>query len=347
MRLDRANRCFLAAVTIALSLGALVLCGAVGGVLAPLVLARVARAPAGATPPGASLLAFCGIVALGLARGGRSLAAQLLASRRLALRVRALLGATPAELHRAAIRAGLAGRVVLVEAPEPFSFVHGVLTPRVVVSRGLLEGASRRELHAVLEHERYHVRNLDPLKAVAMRSLAAALFLLPVLDRLSARYLAGRELAADRRAVEICGRDSLASALLRVLRNPPWSGPQVAAAIGGTELLDARVAQLETGREPRLATLGRARLLLSLLGVLLLAGCFLLAVHGLGGPAAVSRATGAGLAQATVLGSLTCTAPAVAVAAAAYLLLAIRARRALADGRARRFERSMRAAARP
>jgi hypothetical protein len=40
------------------------------------------------------------------------------------------------------------------------------------VSRGLKERASPGEPHAVLEHERYHVYNLDPLKVLLARGLA-------------------------------------------------------------------------------------------------------------------------------------------------------------------------------
>jgi beta-lactamase regulating signal transducer with metallopeptidase domain len=59
---------------------------------------------------------------------------------------------------------------------------HGVLTPRVAVSEGLVEGVSDDELRAVLEHEHYHVCNLDPLKAVLAQTLSAAFFFLPGLE---------------------------------------------------------------------------------------------------------------------------------------------------------------------
>src|SRR6478672_10137934 len=53
-----------------------------------------------------------------------------------------------------------------------------VLTPRVAVSRGLLEGVSDDELRAVLEHERYHVCNLDPVprRRATVSLVSAALF---------------------------------------------------------------------------------------------------------------------------------------------------------------------------
>jgi Zn-dependent protease with chaperone function len=342
MRLDRANRDFLAFMGIALLFGAFVLCGALGGVLVPLILARVSQGGAVRPHNGAAFgpaLVFVVLIAVGLGLGGRSLARHAVASRRLARRVRALAMTVPDELMRAALQAGLDGRVVLVDASDSLSFVYGALTPRVAVSRGLLKSASHGELRAVLEHERYHVCNLDPLKVVLLRALSAALFCLPALDSLSARYLAGRELAADRRAVAVCGRRPLAGALLKVVRGPAWSELGVAAS-GSPELLDVRVAQLETGTEPRPETLSAVRVVLSLAGVALVAAVFLVSVSSFGGPAAVYHAIGTRVATATVLGSLACTAPLAGAGLLVYSLIALRASRPLRFGGSWQLERS-------
>jgi Zn-dependent protease with chaperone function len=129
--------------------------------------------------------------------------------------VRALATTAPEALAQTAQQAGLAGRVVLVDAGDSFSFVYGVMTPRVAVSRGLLERATDDELRAVLEHERYHVRNLDPLKAALVRVLSEALFVLPALDSLrvamwpvvSLRPIAARSRSADvAPSLERCSR---------------------------------------------------------------------------------------------------------------------------------------------
>jgi len=327
MRLDRANRSFLACLGIALPLMAIVLCGALGGVLLPLILAGAQR-PGGSSLPA---LAFVALVAVGLGSGARALARQVLASRRLARRVRRLASIPPKGLKRAAAHVGLAGRVVLIDADESFSFVHGVVAPRVVVSRGLLLGASRDELRAVLAHERYHVCNLDPLKTVVLRSLAATLCFIPLLEVLCARYLASRELAADRCAVTACGRRPLAGALLKVAREPGWAGLNVAAPLGGGELLDARVAQLETGAEPRLGELGLGRVLVSIVGVAALAATYLVAVAGFGA-GALRHVTGAGLVDGTLQGGLLCGAPFAAVGVLAYALIAVCARGPRASG---------------
>jgi beta-lactamase regulating signal transducer with metallopeptidase domain len=324
MRPDRATRGFLTLLAVALLVGALVFCGALGGVLIPLLLARLSGDgfDAFATTSMLPVLVVLVLVMAGVGLGARSLTSQLLASRRLARYVSAREAAVPDALLLISARVGLRGRVMLVDAPESFSFVYGVLTPRVAVSRGLVEATSADELRAVIEHERYHVRNLDPLKIVLTRSLSAALFFLPVLKALRARYVTDCELAADRQAIAQCGDRSLAGALLKVIRGPNWNELNVAASIGGPDLLEVRVLQLETGAEPRSTAIGRRPVALSILSGSLFTLVYLASAYSLGGPATVS-----GLASSTVLDGFLCGTPLAAVAGALYVFVASRARR--------------------
>jgi Zn-dependent protease with chaperone function len=333
MRLDRANRSFLVFVGAALLFGVTVLCGAIGDVLVPLSLARISHGGVlEMWRDRESLLApfvFFVLIAAGLGLGARALVRQALASRVLSRRVCALASTTPEALVQAARQTGLAGRVVLLDAADSFSFVYGLMTPRVAVSRGLLERTTDDELRAVLEHERYHVRNIDPLKTAIVRVLSEALFFLPALDSLRARYVAGRELAADRRAVALCGRRPLAGALLKVVRGPIWSEQAGAAALSSPKLLDVRLLQLETGSEPRPEALDAKGMILSLAGAALFAVVFLVSVSCLGGTTAVYQATGTGLMAATGPDALTCTAPFAGAGLLIYSLVAVRARRPL------------------
>lgn len=325
MRLDSANRSFVTMMTLAILLSAFVICGALGNVLMPLVLARASREPLdqllSASVP---LLPFLGAVGLSLALAARSAINQALASRRLARLVAAAECELPDWLDHAARIAGLGGRVVLLDSRERFSFAYGMLNPRVAVSRGLIQGVSEAELEAVLEHEHYHVANLDPLKIVLVRAVSAGLFFLPLIESLRARYLATRELAADRRALELCGRRPLLGALEKVIGGPELGELEVAAPLAGG-VLHARVSQLETGTEPMLARPDGASAAISLGGAVSLLGAFLFSVSSLGGQAAVHQVTGSGLGSVTVLGSLACMAPLVGLAILAYLLIAARA----------------------
>jgi Zn-dependent protease with chaperone function len=311
VKLDTGNRSFLALIGVGLA-GLWLLCGAVACVLFSLIAYHVADEGLGALTSGADLwpaLALALFVGGGAAFGIWSLRRQIDSSRRLAQRVENLELPLSEELGRTVRGAGLAGRVVLVDSSESFSVTYGALTPRVAVSRGLIAATSPRELDAVLEHEHYHVRNVDPLKVLLARALPAMFFYLPALRELRGRYIAGRELAADQRAIECCGREPLAGALFKVVRGPRWPELGTAAAIGGPELLDVRVEQLETGSEPRVDGVSVTALLLSLVGVAALTAAFVATVIGVGGPDAVARETGASLQPSDVSLGLVCVVP--------------------------------------
>lgn len=276
-------------------------------------------------------LVFLVLVAGGAVTGMWTLRRRIVASARLSRRIRRLALRSPPALMEAAQRAGLDGRVRLVDSGEAFSFAYGALSPQVAVSSGLLGRLSREELDAVLEHERYHVRNLDPLRVLFARTLPTMLFYLPALRTLRVRYEAGRELAADRRALTACGRRPLAGALLKVVGGPGWGELQVAAAIGGSELLDIRLAQIEAGTEPRVAAPSLATGLASLIGLSVLFTSFTLAITRFAGPLEVARATMPGMdltASGMALGSL-CAVPWAASGYWAYRRLRHRARKPL------------------
>jgi Zn-dependent protease with chaperone function len=333
VRLDTANRSFAGLLGASLLVGMFVFCGAVACVLAVLLVSRLAQDGIDAlTSEGGAVwpaLAFIAIVAAGAIFGVASLWRQARASRSLSRRVQALELPLPPQLAEAARRAGLAGRIALVDSDERFSFAYGALTPRVAVSLGLLGAASPDELAAVLAHERYHVRNLDPLKVLFARALPGSFFYMPALRCLHTRYVAGRELAADRRAVQAHGSRPLAGALFKVLRGPSWPELRVAAAIGGPELIDARIAQLESGSEPPVGAVTRGAILLSLLGALLLTGLFIASVIGFGGPSAAADVGGASLGPLDVAGAVLCAAPWAAGGWLAYRWLARRTQRQL------------------
>lgn len=292
MKLDTANRAFLS--LLAVGLGVYML----GGIGACAVLSLLAYRFAvdgidvlregGITLPFA--LAFLTVVGSGTLAGLWSLRSQLAATRKLGDNVQSLRLPAPGALAEAAGAAGVSRRRVdVIDAEERFSFAYGLLFPRIALSRGLIEAATVEELRAVLEHERYHVRNFDPLKILVARSVPTAFFYVPALRDLRLRYAAGRELAADRRAVEAFGRAPLAGALYKVAAGPAWATLGAAAALGGEDLLDARVTQLEEGREPPITRVRRATLVLSLLGVAFLIAALVVSLAGTGGPFATMR----------------------------------------------------------
>ena len=256
-------------------------------------------------------IAFFAVVGAGTIRALLSLRTQLRATERLGQHVRALeLEACP-KLEGAAAGTSLVGRVVLIDDQRAFSFTFGLRHPQVAVSRGLVDVASPDELAAALEHERYHVRNLDPLKVLVARTAGPALFYLPVLRDLHRRYVAGRELAADRRAARACGPQPLAGALYKVTTGPEWSELGAAAAIGADDLLDLRVTQLETGREPAIHQTSRPAFVASVVALGLLGTALTFSLVTLGDPWTLFSMSNGSTSSGTatnVLGMLCCVA---------------------------------------
>ena len=267
MRLNSANRAFAGIVVVAAAVFA-VFAATACWVFSMIVYKVAADGVSALTQPGsvAALLLIVLLVATNVL-ALRSFRAQAANTRRLSRWVGDRSVAPPASLADGARAADLEGRVDLVDADGAFSFTYGMSQPRVAVSRGLIDSVSDEELTAVLDHERYHVSNYDPLKVVLARSLPDSLFFLPALSELRSRYVAARELAADRRAMRRAGPAPLAGALYKVIAGPPDVDLGAAAAIGGDEALDARVTQLESGTEPPMAPISRARMVASVGGV--------------------------------------------------------------------------------
>ena len=108
------------------------------------------------------------------------------------------------------------GDVMLIDEAQPQAFCAGFLRPRIFLSTGALRHLGRDELEAVLAHEEHHRERRDPLRIAVARVFSHAFFFLPILRRLSDRYCAMAELAADDAAVRKSrgGGATLASALL-------------------------------------------------------------------------------------------------------------------------------------
>jgi hypothetical protein len=324
MPMDSPTRNFVGLVGIAATLAAYTICGFVGYVLVPLLgLSSGALAHLGpiCLLPAVALTAVVGASA-GLA--GRTLGRQMSASRRLSRRVRALALPPPPELLAAARATGLDGRVAMLDSPEQFSFVYGILVPRVAIGRGFVESLTAEELRAALAHERYHVRHLDPLRASLGKVLTESFFLLPSLEVLRLRYEAGRELAADYRAEQAYGRRPLLGALLKALEEPGREAV-ISASLADPGFLDARISRLEAGKEPVLVSVGISGLLMSTLGACSFLFLLVGAVVGLGGASALSGMAAAELSSiGTLLGAL-CIAPVAASTGLIYWRLSRRA----------------------
>lgn len=159
----------------------------------------------------------------------------------------------PQMLRRVARRAGLDGRIRLVDSPDVLAFCFGLWRPRVCVSTAVLRELSEPQLEAILRHEAWHVRRRDPLRSLLANAIAAACWFVPLAGELVRVYKIRQELAADAGAVHgMRGPVPLAGALYHVaMKHDARLAPLPATGAFGA--LDARIDYLVDGSPPPIA----------------------------------------------------------------------------------------------
>ncbi|MGC8632929.1 MAG: M48 family metallopeptidase [Thermoprotei archaeon] len=122
-------------------------------------------------------------------------------------------------------------QVIVLDSGIPQAYVPLALPgrkKRVVLSQGLLESLSRREVAAVMAHELAHVKHRDPLKKTVSRSLRVLGFLNPSMHLLEPWLLRDQEYAADAEAARAVGAMPLARAIAKMAD----SMPSLSASVG-------------------------------------------------------------------------------------------------------------------
>ena len=118
--------------------------------------------------------------------------------------------------------AGTSMPAFAVDADAPLMALVGVLRPRLLITRPVLDALTDEELRASVAHELSHWRAWDNLKRLAMRATPDIWFATGAARALERRWAAASEHAADRAAGDgERERCALASALVKVARMTP------------------------------------------------------------------------------------------------------------------------------
>lgn len=144
--------------------------------------------------------------------------------------------------------AGCRSKIWIVDASQPFLSLTGILNPRIVVSRAVVEALSPEQLAAALRHERAHRLSYDNLKRLLILMAPGLLPFCHGFRQLERGWSRFTEWAADDYAVAGNSRRSLslAAALVRVARMGagPGTQPLVTSLLSHAEDLPARVYRL-------------------------------------------------------------------------------------------------------
>jgi beta-lactamase regulating signal transducer with metallopeptidase domain len=270
----RADRVFTMMVGLALASSAILL--ALLLTLAPRVEQLAARGAEDTADVVAALVLLLAV--FGISLGLMTLFRQLVATAALIRRLVAQKVALPSSVAVAADGLDLDGRIDVVSDERPFSFCYWFLRPRICLSTALVERLEPDELRAVLYHERYHLRQRDPLRQIVARYFAAGLYVVPVVDELLSFHTLQKEIDADQEAVRASGDvRSLASALYKLLPDPDDVSLGLLVPVSSLSVTEARIDQLLADR-PLSIALSPISVVLS--GGALVAAAVLVAVKG-------------------------------------------------------------------
>src|SRR5207247_7458795 len=112
-------------------------------------------------------------------------------------------------------------RLSVVDTPATVAIAVGGPDPQVLVSTGLTTLLDREEVEAVLAHEVMHLKNHDAEFKVFSRVFSRIMFFDPLSKLFDPAVHREREYLADIMSGRTTGKpDSLASALLKIAKNP-------------------------------------------------------------------------------------------------------------------------------
>ncbi|UJF33542.1 M56 family metallopeptidase [Paenibacillus hexagrammi] len=113
---------------------------------------------------------------------------------------------------------GLADEELLVIRHQaPIALTMGLWKPRIILSTALLDMLTEGELRAVVEHEKYHLQQKDPLTIFALMICSVSLGYIPIFRWIADKYKIMMELSADKHAISVMEHTAeLGSALLKL-----------------------------------------------------------------------------------------------------------------------------------
>jgi len=92
-------------------------------------------------------------------------------------------------------------RLVIIRSDQKQAFSFGLVRSKIIISTGLINNLTTKELEAVILHELAHLKYHHSVKFFISRLLTAGLFFLPVINQLANKFYLAAESRADRFAI--------------------------------------------------------------------------------------------------------------------------------------------------
>ncbi|MEO6834391.1 MAG: M56 family metallopeptidase [Candidatus Tumulicola sp.] len=181
-----------------------------------------------------------------------------------------------ARIVRKALPAPDIGPDVLISDEVAIPFAARLFSPLIIIPKGVAETFETSDLHAIIQHERAHIRRMDVAGNLVQRAIEACLFFNPWVYIIGRKLIAEREAACDDWAVHAMrDPDRYAACLTKLAQGAQRSHAPLLtpSAIGSKHLLVGRIARLLDGKATQLKinylVLGMSVISFGILAVLL------------------------------------------------------------------------------
>jgi len=169
-------------------------------------------------------------------------------------------------------------KTIIIKSNDKFAFCLGIIKPKIYISSNLISNLSRKELRAVVEHERCHIERGDTLINLIAFIVGSLSFAFPVVKDIIRYYRVRREIEADNFAVKKIGDSRfLASALKKILVIPAVA-PSTVASIVDQDTLEERIYALLSKQSER-KKVNLLNLFISIVSVGIVASIVLVPIH--------------------------------------------------------------------
>lgn len=138
----------------------------------------------------------------------------------------------------------LQDKVYVIESDKAFAFCFGIRYPKIYISMPFITMMNKKELEAVLLHERYHLNNRDSLTMLLASTMQLLFPFFPVVSDLLVQYKVSREIEADQEAIKGLGESLPVISVLKKLLSVPTPAFATASAIADNETLEPRIKAL-------------------------------------------------------------------------------------------------------
>jgi len=183
-------------------------------------------------------------LAIALGIGVLSFLVQLVKTDRLRKRLLAKKASVPEEVQKTLIPLGLADKVDLIKNNNLFSLCFGILSPRIIITTGLVSTLTQKELEAVLLHEQAHMKNFDPLKILLGKTATSMFFFLPIFREFNRNMNATNELIADEWVITSQKETTFLRRALKKILSRPHTAFATFPAVSNPDYLEIRIRRI-------------------------------------------------------------------------------------------------------